>query len=275
MNDALDPRDDLTDRLAALGRHPVDPATQSDHLTRIAGVRPATGLRGAFASRAKIGAAIIGGFLIGTTGLASAGAMGPLQNISANVVETVTPLTPPHHGNATSDAAKAKHAHKTADAADTEGTDSGTKAEKYWDATDCPNKGDATNRGQYLKQIRESGDDAAYKKAQQSDCGKAVAAHDAGTNADRSADDQGTDTNTNIDTGKKADATNGSDHGKSADHAATKGGKSGDHSQATTTGEKPAETPNSANAAPEATDHPTDSTDSTGTPTVVVPEVQK
>jgi hypothetical protein len=253
MNDALDPRDDLTDRLAALGRQPVDPATQSDHLTRMAGVRPATGLRSAFATRAKIGAALIGGFLLGTTGLATAGALGPLQNISADVVETVTPLTPPHHGNDTSDAAKAKHADDTKDdSADTEDTNgSGTKAEKYWGSDCVPTATGGTefasNRGQYLQQEKAKGD-AAFQAARESDCGKAVAAHDASTKA---ADDS-TDTETETDAPKGADTADNAGHGKSADHASTKGGNSGDHSQATTTGEKPAETPNSDHASDDA-----------------------
>src|SRR5688572_16756623 len=111
MSADLDPRDELTERLRALGRRPVDPALQSQHLTAMAAVPASSPLRSLLAGRVKIALAVIGGFLVGATGLASAGAMGPLQPIAKTTVEAVTPFELPDasdHGQKTAAEARAK-----------------------------------------------------------------------------------------------------------------------------------------------------------------------
>src|SRR5689334_9276060 len=109
MSADLDPRhDDLTARIHALGERPVDPALQSEHLTAMAGVRRGSAFRTSLAGRAKVGAGVLAGFLLGATGLTTAGAMGPLQTISAKAVEAATPLEVADHGKSAD--AKAKHA---------------------------------------------------------------------------------------------------------------------------------------------------------------------
>jgi len=260
--------DDLTDRLSALGRQPLDPALQSEHLTQMAGVAPGGALRRSLASKAKLGAAVVAGFLIGTTGLATAGAMGPLQNISADVVQATTPLNPPRHGNDTSDAAKAKASDKTDkadDSADSTGSDStDAKTPKYWTGCDAIVPGyDTTaagaNRGRFLQAAKAVDDTGAtFEKARQSDCGKAIAASTAPNGTEDSAD------------------TSGDSHGKSGDHKPStagdsstkgdtnsqdgKGGDSADHTSAITTGSQPAATPNSDKADDSAPSHsPADS----------------
>lgn len=164
MSADLDPRDQLTERLAALGRRPVDTAVQSEHLTAIAGVRSGSAFRTSLVGRLKIGAGVMAGFLIGATGLTTAGAMGPLQPIAADVVEAVAPVDVPR-GKADEAKAKAKAAH------DVDGQGSiGT--ERDW-AGCTPGEGGefAGNRGQYLKQERANGADA-LAAAKASNCGK-------------------------------------------------------------------------------------------------------
>lgn len=156
MHEPLDPRDELIERLRAFGRRPVDPSLQSQHLTAIAAVPVSAGrsLRSAVASRVKVAAAVLGGFLIGTTGLASAGVLGPLQPVAATVVEKATPLEVPE--GAKDKAAKARSG--------------GT--ERYY-GPECVVTGGqpARNRGEYLKQQREVSPEA-FEAAKQTNCGK-------------------------------------------------------------------------------------------------------
>jgi hypothetical protein len=183
MTGDFDPRDDLTDRLRALGQRPVDPALQSEHLTAMAGVRSGSAFRTSLLGRAKVAAGVMAGFLIGATGLTTAGAMGPLQPISADVVEAVTPLKE-LPGSASAKAKEARE--KGAAAKDVDGKDSiGT--ERDW-SDDCApvEEGGATyagNRGRYLKQERAKGADA-FEAAKASTCGKPIAADDDATAGD-------------------------------------------------------------------------------------------
>lgn len=178
MTGDLDPHDDLTDRLRALGQRPVDPALQSEHLTAMAGVRTGSAFRTSLVGRAKVAAGVFAGFLIGATGLTTAGAMGPLQPIAADVVEAATPLKELPE----SASAKAKEAReKGAAAKDVDGKGSiGT--ERDW-SDDCApvEEGGTTyagNRGRYLKQERAKGADA-FEAAKASTCGKPIGGDDA------------------------------------------------------------------------------------------------
>lgn len=224
MNDSLDPRDELTDRLRTLGRQPVDPALQSQHLTAMAGVASGASFRGALATRLRIGAALVGGFLLGTTGLATAGVLGPLQPIAATGVEAVTPLeVPKGNSEAAKEKVAAKKAAKAADKAakpDDDGDDDGDSVTgsrladgsigtaRYW--TGCvPTSAGATtfagNRGLYLKQERAKGAEA-FSAAKASDCGKPLDALD---DADNEAEEPKAKTG---ESGKS-----GEDHGKAAE----------------------------------------------------------
>lgn len=168
MSAELDPRDELTERLAALGRRPVDPALQSEHLTALAGVRSGSAFRTSLAGRLKVAAGVMAGFLIGATGLTTAGAMGPLQPIAADVVEAVAPVDVPK-GKADEANAKAKAAK------DVDGKGSIGTARDWADCTPGADGKFAGNRGQYLKQERATGDLAAAKA---SNCGKPLAEDD-------------------------------------------------------------------------------------------------
>jgi hypothetical protein len=69
---------ELTARLAALGREPVDPAVASAHLTAIAAAHPRPRphpVRGRFV-RSKVAVAFAAGLVLGGTSLASAGVLG-------------------------------------------------------------------------------------------------------------------------------------------------------------------------------------------------------
>ena len=77
--------DDLEARLRALGSDPVDPAVQSRHLTAMASVH----WRRSRLGRAKVVAAFAAGLVLGGTGLASAGALGPVQDPVADAAAKV------------------------------------------------------------------------------------------------------------------------------------------------------------------------------------------
>ncbi|HET9443825.1 MAG TPA: hypothetical protein VFO65_10900, partial [Acidimicrobiales bacterium] len=156
MNDSPDPQDPVVDRLRRFGRQPVDSGLQSHHLTAMAGVGAAPSFGGVLVARLKLGVAVFAGFLLGTTGLTAAGALGPLQPIAATVVESATPLEVPQ-GKA--DQAKEKAAKAEANTPRfTEGC--------------VPAEGGtfARNRGQYLKQERAKGAEA-LAAAKASKCG--------------------------------------------------------------------------------------------------------
>ncbi len=235
MSDNFDPQNDLTDRLSALGRQPVSSALQSEHLTAMASVPRGASWRGALASRVKIGAAVLGGFLIGTTGLATAGVLGPMQSIAKTTVEAVTPLEVPdgHDGADTAKAAKAKNDAETEKAVLTDGS-IGT-ARDWSDGCAPTATGGAIfagNRGQYLKQERAKGE-AQFQAAKDSTCGKPLADDDEGVTAE---EPKGADVETEAD-----------DHGKSADKR-----KDGDHPKANapakTEADDAAETPEAPEA---------------------------
>ena len=167
--------DPVVSRLRAYGEHPVDPALQSEHLTALASVRSGGSVfRSSLAGRLKVAAGVFAGFLIGATGLTTAGAMGPLQPIAADVVEAASPLDVP---KGKSEEAKAKAAAKKAAKASGEGS---AASQKIWAAQDgtCPAEGEFANRGQFLKAAKDGEDEAGmtFADARASDCGKAVAA---------------------------------------------------------------------------------------------------
>ena len=176
MSDSLDPRDELTERLAALGRHPVDAALQSQHLTAMAGV-PAGGsaFRTSLAGRLKVAAGILGGFLLGASGLTAAGAMGPLQPIAAQVAHDVAKADVPQGPKDKAEKAAKEKAEKARLADGSIGT------ARDW-SDNCADTGTAGeyagNRGQYLKQERAKGEDA-LEAAKASTCGMPLAGDDA------------------------------------------------------------------------------------------------
>ena len=164
---------DLTDRLRALGTHPVDPALQSEHLTALAGVRGGRSvIRTSLAGRLKVGAGVLAGFLLGASGLTAVGAMGPLQPIAADVVEAVAPVDVPK-GNSDEAKGKGKGAEKQGDNP-SRLEDGSIGVGRIWDdgcALSEDGKTYAGNRGRYLKQERAKGE-AAFEAAKLTDCGK-------------------------------------------------------------------------------------------------------
>ena len=76
----------IEDRLRRLGGQPVDPSLASRHLTALANVAPA---RAPFGRRLRVGAAFLAGLLVGGTGLASAGALGPAQDVAHSALGRV------------------------------------------------------------------------------------------------------------------------------------------------------------------------------------------
>jgi len=147
VNDTFEPEDGLTARLRALGQLPIDSATQSRHLTAMAEAAAAPSLLGTLGNRIRIAVALVVGFMLGTTGLASAGALGPLQPIASSTLEKVGINVP-------------------------EGDDVGTKRiREGCEAVEFK------NHGQYLKAVREQfgKDSPQFAAAKESDCGKPVA----------------------------------------------------------------------------------------------------
>ncbi len=233
MSDNFEPRDELTERLSALGQHPVSPALQSEHLTAMAGVARGASWRSMLASRVKLGAAVLGGFLIGTTGLASAGAMGPLQPIAKTTVEAVTPFELPDSASDKAKAAvakaEAKAAKRAAQAAKpNDGDDDGeVKEAKFWAAPEClpaVNGISHRNRGQYLKSVRALNDAVVFKAAQQSRCGKSLNADGTVKNDDPAEDE--TNKPNDDDQGKSADKRQDDDTDEDKSDG-RRGGKSG------------------------------------------------
>ena len=213
MSDSVDPRDELTERLAALGRQPVPPALQSEHLTAMASVRAGSTFRTSLAGRLKVGAGVLAGFLLGASGLTAAGAMGPLQPVAAKVASEVANVEVPQGPKDKAEKA-AKAAAKAAAAKDADGEGSiGT--DRDWSDGCVPVEGStkfAGNRGLYLKQERAKGE-AALTAAKASTCGMPV-----GAEAD-DADVESTEKVKPEDTEPKNDGAGKSDedHGKSAD----------------------------------------------------------
>jgi hypothetical protein len=179
VNDGQDSFDDLAERLHALGQRPVDTALQSRHLTAMAGTdwKRSASFASSFASRIKLGAALVAGFLLGATGLATAGVLGPLQPIAATAVEAATPLNVPKGANDNDDAAKAEKATKAADASAAKTSPDGFHGTaRFIEGCVKADNGEyAINRGQYLKQERAKGP-AALAAAKATDCGKPLRA---------------------------------------------------------------------------------------------------
>ncbi|MEA3076553.1 MAG: hypothetical protein QOF60_1461 [Actinomycetota bacterium] len=180
--------DDLIKRLTAFGRAPVPPAEQGRHLGAIAtlaqeGRKPMWRRN---ARRAGVIATLGAGMFVATTGLAAAGALGPLQPVVAKGVEAATPFQVPK-----GPAEKANNQVKTAPAG-FHGTARVTDG-----CVPATNGEFAINHGQYLKQERAKGAEA-LAAAKASDCGKPLA-----TGSDDSTDPAATDNET--DTGTNAD----------------------------------------------------------------------
>lgn len=135
----------LAERLRAFGHRPVDPAIRSAHLTSIAEISTP---RRRWSSPLRVGAAAVVGFLVGTTGLAGAGALGPLQPAASDALEKVGINVP-------------------------EGSDVGTKRIRSAECTALAGGDDYKNHGQFLKAVRENDGDLEAAKAL--DCGKPVA----------------------------------------------------------------------------------------------------
>lgn len=156
-NETFEPEDGLIARLRALGQMPVDSATQSRHLTAMAEAAAAPTLFGTLGNRVRVAVALVVGFMLGTTGLASAGALGPLQPIASTTLEKVG-ISVPHPD------------------------DAGTARYRGEECEDVSYK----NRGSYLKAIREKygKDSAQLEAAKASRCGMPV-----GSEGDDDGDD--------------------------------------------------------------------------------------
>jgi hypothetical protein len=207
MSDSLDPRDDLTERLAALGRRPVDAALQSQHLTAMASVPAGRSVfRTSLASRAKVGAGVLAGFLLGASGLTVAGAMGPLQPIAASVASEVANVEVPQGPKDKAEKAEKADAEKAAKARLADGS---IGTQRQWTGCEAGEDGKfAGNRGLYLKQERAKGE-TELQAAKDSLCGLP-------DGATKDADDEAAKTES--EEGKPEDAgKSGEDHGKSGD----------------------------------------------------------
>ena len=185
MSDSLDSRDDLTERLAALGRVPVAPAVQSEHLTAIASVAAGRSFRTSLAGRLKVGAGVLAGFLLGASGLTAAGALGPLQPVAAKVASEVANVEVPQGPK---DKAEKAEKAKKAKAAKARLADGSIGTARDW-SDNCADNGTdgqyAGNRGQYLKQERAKGAEA-LAAAKASTCGMPLG-------AEKDAEDAGDD----------------------------------------------------------------------------------
>jgi hypothetical protein len=192
--------DELVDRLAAFGRQPVPPAAQGRHLLAIAAVdhQRRQPIWRRHARRAGAIAILGAGALVATTGLAAAGALGPLQPVVAKGIEAATPLKVPK-GPAEE---KARNEVKTAPAG-VHGTTRVTEG-----CVAATNGEFAINHGQYLKQEKAKGAEA-YAAAKASDCGKPVASETDDTSTDPAATTD-TDSNTGTKTTEGTPNTGGS-----------------------------------------------------------------
>jgi hypothetical protein len=253
MSDSLDPRDEaVVARLHALGAQPVDPALQSAHLTAMAGVRSESAFRRSLAGRLKIGAGVLAGFLLGASGLTTAGAMGPLQPIAATAVEAATPLNVPQGAKD-----KAEKASRLEDGS--------IGTQRTWDGCVAGEDGKfAGNRGQYLKQERAKGADA-LTAAKASDCGKPVAGDEDEATKPESESTKPESTENEDKAQNDGAGKSDEDHGKAtapgqSDDAQGDNGQSGDdHGKAEDKGGQPDEAGKSgiAPAAPETPAQPT------------------
>ena len=221
MSDSLDPRDDLTERLAALGRQPVAPAVQSAHLTALSSVPSTRSFRSSLVGRLKVGAGVFAGFLLGASGLATVGGLGPLQPIVAERAAEVANVELPQGPKAKAEkAAKAK-------AAKARLADGSIGTQRQWPEPTCK-KGDdgqfAGNRGQYLKQERAKGA-VAFQAAKDSVCGLPEGAtKDAEATTEKAEEPKAENENegkADQDHGKKGDAPgqDGKDNGEPGDKA--------------------------------------------------------
>ena len=183
-----EPEDGLTARLRALGQLPVDSATQSRHLTAMAEAAAAPTLFGTLGNRVRVAVALIVGFMLGTTGLASAGALGPLQPIASTTLAKVG-IDVPHPD------------------------DAGTARYRGEECEDVTYK----NRGSYLKAIREKygKDSAQLETAKASRCGMPVGSDAEGDDNDDAGETK--DASDQQDKGKPESPGKSGEKGNSAD----------------------------------------------------------
>lgn len=132
--------DEITDRLRRMGDQPIDPATQSAHLTALASTPAASTVR----HKMQVAGALLAGLLIGGTGLAAAGALpDSAQEAAHSTLARVGLKVPKGHDRVT------------------EGCDTDANGDPY------------KNHGQYVKAHKDDPD------ASKSDCGKPkVSVHD-------------------------------------------------------------------------------------------------
>ena len=82
----MEEHEPVIESLRALGKEPVDPVTANRHLSQMVDVRART----PFSTKVKVGAAFGIGILVGSTGLATAGALpGPAQGVAHTVLSSV------------------------------------------------------------------------------------------------------------------------------------------------------------------------------------------
>ena len=152
----------LEDRLRRLGGRPIDPSVASQHLTAIASVAPSRTTT--LGQRLRVGAAFAAGILIGGTGLASAGALGPAQGVAHDALGQVGISVPDDEGKG---GKKARY-----------------NGPECTDAEGNPIE-DLKNHGQYVRS-QEKGDRSA---AAQSNCGKPLPSVVPGGAAEQPADE--------------------------------------------------------------------------------------
>ena len=191
MNETFEPEDGLIARLRALGQMPVDSATQSRHLTAMAEAAAAPTLFGTLGNRVRVVVALVVGFMLGTTGLASAGALGPLQPIASTTLEKVG-INVPHPD------------------------DAGTARYRGEECEDVSYK----NRGSYLKAIRAKygKDSAQLEAAKASRCGMPLSSE--GEEREGDDDVKGTESESGKpdDKGKPESPGKSEEKGKSAEN---------------------------------------------------------
>lgn len=195
MNETFEPEDGLIARLRALGQMPVDSATQARHLTAMAEAAAAPTLFGTFGNRVRVAVALVVGFLLGTTGLASAGALGPLQPIASTTLEKVG-INVPHPD------------------------DAGTARYRGEECEDVSYK----NRGSYLKAIRAKygKDSAELEAAKASRCGMPLASEGDDVDGDGDVDAESTESESRKpeDKGKPETPGKSDEKGNSTDRSA-------------------------------------------------------
>jgi hypothetical protein len=226
----------IVDQLRRAGETPLDDATRTRVLRSVTGRVVARHQRSV---RLKVGAAALGGFLLGGTGLASAGALpAPAQDAAHHVFHAVGVSVPPGH-------------------------------DRYNDPAACPG-GPYANHGAYVR--AHKGDPAAA----QSRCGKPVVAGQDPTTTPTSAAGASNGSNSRGGPPPWAGKGKGPKHGK-GDDSSHDAGENAPASTTPTTKAPAAVAPNtvapttSTTSAPTTTATPTTTTTAVPTTTTAVP----